>query len=100
MRKQLAQSITDDELRAAKALLWEWRLNTADQNLNLAFQLSNDWVMAPDTADYIDTLYDLRREDIVDLIERFINRRHHAAVLLTDPQHTLPDFAATLERAW
>jgi zinc protease len=102
MHMQLAQSITDEELRTAKSALWQQRLNAADQNLNLALQLASDWALGPagGTLDYIDTLYDLKREDVVELIDRYLNRRHRAAVLLTDPKHRLPDLDAALERTW
>ena len=102
LRNTFAGSISEEQLRTAKGTIWQNRLAASDGNLSLASQLSRDWVLAPPSGSpsYLDTLYDLQPKDLVDLIADYMNERHHAAVLMTDSEHTFSGLGSALERVW
>jgi zinc protease len=79
----LPDSITDEQVETAKDTIWSARFSNADASSGAAFQIAGDWAYSGFDyhSEYLDRLYDLTREDVVDVLERYVLGQPKAAVL-------------------
>jgi hypothetical protein len=99
--RDFGQSITAEEVETAKDQLWLERFSDVGSDLDLAFQLSDDWAfgrLSPE-GDYLSTLYDLGVEEVRDVFEHYMRDRPRAAVLVS-PGGADDDLQRALEATW
>jgi zinc protease len=100
---QLPSSITQAQLETARDLIWADRLSTADASTSAAFQIAGDWTFAGlDYHErYLDSLYDVTRANVVDVLESYVIGHPKAAVLVSGSD-TLnsSELRSLLEQPW